>query len=168
MQEQKESFETVYETCFRGVYNYVFFRVLHREETEDLVSEVFLSALKHYGEFDPRRAQVKTWLMRIARNRVTDYYRLRGRRQLVPLEDANDLPVYDLYRSIENEAVFRLLQKLSDRERELLALRYQADMSNPEIALLLGGTPKAVCEKYRRLLRKCREMMEEDQRTETV
>ena len=48
---QKEDFAVVFEEQFSGIYNYVYARILHRERTEDLVSEIFIKAMKHYDGF---------------------------------------------------------------------------------------------------------------------
>ena len=50
---EKKDFSEVFEDNFSGIYNFVYARILHRERTEDLVSEIFMKAMKHYASFDP-------------------------------------------------------------------------------------------------------------------
>ncbi len=63
-----------------SVFRYVRFRVATREAAEDVTSEVFMKALRSFDRYDDRRASPKTWLLRIARNAVTDHLRALKRR----------------------------------------------------------------------------------------
>ena len=54
----KEDFSVVFEKQFSVIYNYVYARILHHERTEDLVSEVFIKAMKHYDSYNPSIASV--------------------------------------------------------------------------------------------------------------
>ena len=62
------------------VYRYIRFRVATRETAEDVTSEVFMKALRAIDRYDPGRAAPRTWLLRIARNAVTDHLRSLRRR----------------------------------------------------------------------------------------
>jgi hypothetical protein len=57
---EKPDFAEVYEQEYSYVYNYVYMQVMHRENTEDLVSDVFIRAMAHYSGFDPAKASVRT------------------------------------------------------------------------------------------------------------
>ena len=52
---EKPDFAQVYEQEYSYVYNYVYTQVLHRENAEDLVSDVFMKAMAHYSGFDPAK-----------------------------------------------------------------------------------------------------------------
>ena len=58
----KPDFAEVYEQEYSYVYNYIYMQVMHRENTEDLVSDIFMRAMSHYDSFDPSKASVRTWL----------------------------------------------------------------------------------------------------------
>ena len=158
----KPDFSDVYEENFRGIYNYVYARILHREQAEDLVSEVFMKAMTHYDSFDPERASVKTWLANIARNTLIDEFRKTRRAQVFSLDadtnyvepcEEDDYPV--LQDPVNREAA-AILRQLNENERELIAMIYYQNLSNPEIGEILGINAKAVSERHRRLLAKCR------------
>lgn len=154
----KPSFEQVYEEQFSYIYNVVYMMLPHRENAEDIVSEVFMKAMESYDSFDPKKASVKTWLATIARNMVTDRYRSNARKQSVSIDDVEEMSTedeYEVYKDDVNREVAHILKQLSDEERELLVMRYFMDMKNPEIAEKLGIAPKAVSERLRRLLQKC-------------
>ena len=154
------TFEEVYNEYFSYVYNIIYARTLNRAETEDLVSDVFFRAMENYGKFNPKKASVKTWICTIAKNRLIDYYRSgnRTRSVLMADDDMKNFPVEDEY-SVEqddiNKEAHRILSLLSEEERELISMRFFMDLKNTEIADRLGISSKAVCERFRRLLKKC-------------
>ena len=163
-QKNKEVFAVVFEEQFSAIYNYVYARILHRERTEDLVSEIFLKAMKHYDSFDPSIASVKTWLVNIARNTLIDEFRRAGRAQVYSLDadteyiEPSEFDEYPIMKNPANEEARAILEKLSDSERELIGMIYFEGLSNPEIGEILGINAKAVSERHRRLLAKCRKI----------
>ena len=160
----KQDFSEVYEENFRGIYNYVYARILQREQTEDLVSDIFTKALAHYDSFDPNRASVKTWLANIARNTLIDTYRRSGRAQVLSLDAETNYvepceeDTYPMMQNPANQEAAAILQQLSDTERELIGMIYYQNLSNTEIADIQGINAKAVSERHRRLLAKCRKI----------
>ena len=157
----KPDFAEVYEQEYSYLYNYVYMQVMHRENTEDLISEIFMRAMTHYDGFDPSKASVRTWLCTIARNCLIDYFRKNGRRKTENLDDAPEpsaVDEYDILKNPINKEVYRLLEHLSDDERELLSMIYVQELKNPQIGEILGINAKAVSERHRRLLAKLRAM----------
>lgn len=155
------NFEQIYLDNYSYVYNYVFMRLLHRENAEDITSEVFVKAMSHFDSYDPSKSSARTWLCNIARNTVTDYFRLKANQPHVDIEDIIEPGIedeYDLMEDSVNRQLFSILRYLSDEERDFLGLRYNQEMSNEEIGKLLGIQPKAVSERYRRLLKKCHDI----------
>ena len=159
-----ESFEIVYEKYFSDIYNFIYGQILHRERAEDLVSDVFVKAMTNYERFDPSRASVRTWLTNIARNTLIDDYRKNSIRKSVSLDDEDNYtePSYeDEYKVLKEDderEVYRILSLLSESERELAGMIYFQNMKNNEIGEILGINAKAVSERRRRLLAKCRKL----------
>ena len=137
---EKPDFAEVYEQEYSYVYNYIYMQVMHRENTEDLVSDVFIRAMAHYSGFDPAKASVRTWLCTIARNCMIDYYRKTGRRKTENLDDAPEPSAVDEYDILKNNMI------------------YVQELKNPQIGEILGINAKAVSERHRRLLAKLRAM----------
>lgn len=151
------------------VYRYVRYRVATRETAEDVTSEVFMKALRSIDRYDPDRAAPRTWLLRIARNAVTDHLRsLRRRGSLhVSLDRIPDL-VADLpsqeARLMKQERIQTLLngtRMLRPADQEILSLRYGAGLKNGEIAESLGITPNAVAVRIHRALKRLRDAVSE-------
>ena len=167
----KEPFEEVYEKQFSNIYNFIYAQLLNKERTEDLVSDIFIKAMKNYDRFDPSIASVRTWLTNIARNSLIDYYRKAALRDHQSLDADEDDEVkiepsyedeYPIFQDVLAEEVQQLLAKLTPKERELVAMLYFEEMKNPEIGEVLGINAKAVSERHRRLLVKMRRIVEEE------
>jgi RNA polymerase sigma factor (sigma-70 family) len=135
-------FSETYDEHLDRVYGFIAYRVASRPDAEDLTQQTFERALAHWSEFDSRRANVGTGLLAIARNLVIDHYRTSSRRG--PTVELGELPERaepvagpDVSLGISPELTVALAE-LGDRERELIALRFGADCSGPEIARLTG------------------------------
>ena len=158
-------FETVYEEQFSYVYNYVYMMLLNKEITEDIVSESFLKAYKNYSLYDPEKSGVRTWLCRIAKNTVIDHARSQSAKKVISIDEAPEPSYEEEYKALQSDAnrrAFEVLKGLTQRERVFLALRYKLELSNDEVAALTNSNPKAVSEKYRRILAKSRKLLEKN------
>lgn len=162
--ELPHDFASWYEDHRSTVYRYVRFRVASRETAEDVTSEVFMKALRALDRYDPDRAAPRTWLLRIARNAVTDHLRSLKRRgslhvSLDRIPDlVADIPSQD-ERVLKQERIQKLLnanRRLRKSDQEILSLRYAAGLDNGEIAEALGITPNAVAVRLHRALKRLR------------
>lgn len=161
-------FEAWYHEHRATVFRYVRFRVATREAAEDVTSDVFMKALRSIGRYDPNLASPRTWLLRIARNAVTDHLRaLRRRGSLhVSLDRVPDL-VADMpsqeERVLKEERIQKLLngsQRLRQADQEILSLRYGAGLDNSEIADTLGVSNNAVAVRLHRALKRLKDAVE--------
>lgn len=163
----KKPFDEVFREFYKPLYNYVYMQLLCRQDAEDIVSETFTRAYRAYESYQPSIASEKTWLFRIAKNLLVDYYRRRAAspERQADDEELNAVPADgDEYAEIEedtNRIVYLVLRQLRTEEREILLMRYVKDMKNPEIASELGISAKSVSERIRRALAKCRKLMDE-------
>jgi len=156
------------------VFRYVRFRVATREVAEDVTSEVFMKALRSLRRYDPNLAAPRTWLLRIARNAVTDHLRsLKRRGSLhVSLDRVPDLvaevPTQE-ERVIKQERIQRLLncnQTLRKRDQEILSLRYGAGLSNGEIAEHLNISNNAVAVRLHRAIKRLKDAVQDAESSE--
>jgi RNA polymerase sigma factor (sigma-70 family) len=146
------------------VYRYVRFRLPTREAAEDVTSEVFLKALRALDRYDPERASPKTWLLKIARNAVTDYLRTLKRRSSlhVSLDRVPDLvadgPSQEerLLQQEQTEGLLNAKRSLKMADQEILSLRYGAGLSNQEVAEFLGISHNAAGVRIHRALTRLR------------
>ena len=160
-------FTQTYDEQLPRVYGFVAYRVVTRADAEDLTQQTFERALAHWSDYDSRRASIATWLIAIARNLVIDHHRRAGSRsETVPL---HELAASELPRSAGVDADLGLspelavaLAALGERERELIALRFGADLSGPEIAALTGLELANVHQIISRALRSLRARLDSD------
>ena len=145
------SLTTLYQRHVYGVWRYVHAHLSRDvEETEDVVSETFLAAIRTIRTFDPQRGTVSGWLLGIARNKLRDHFR-RARRAVrcAPAgagtaADADSRgPDGSLIAAETRDAVIRALNTLGDEERLALEWKYIDSLSVREIAERLGRTEKA-------------------------
>lgn len=130
------------EELIQRVYAYVAYRIGPGSDAEDVTSETMLRAVRYRSGYDPRRGKPISWLIGIARTCIADH--LAAAPPVV--HEAIDVPSAE---NLEVEAVERLtvagaVARLEPRERELVALRYGADLSTREIASIVGLKPNAV------------------------
>jgi RNA polymerase sigma factor (sigma-70 family) len=152
-----KDFGRVYDEHVRRVHGFFGYRVDSRAEVEDLTQLTFERALRAWETFDESRAAAGTWLLAIARNLLVDHYRRDGSRPTERLEGAS------LHASAQDAEVLEIapdladaLGELSEREREIIALRFGADLRGPEIAELTGLSLANVQQILSRSLRKLR------------
>jgi RNA polymerase sigma factor (sigma-70 family) len=131
------------EPLIRAVYAYVAYRIGPGADADDLTSDVFERALRYRESFDPAKGTPTAWLIGIARRCVDGHL---GRPSAIPLEDAPEVAAAG---DLEDETVRKLsmaeaVSQLSERDRELIALRYGADLTARHIAELLSLSPNAV------------------------
>src|SRR5690606_30650384 len=111
------------------VYGFIGFRVDSREDAEDLTQATFERALRAWSKFDPARADAKTWLLAIARNLVIDHRRGESRIRKLETEamrEAGSLAGADMDGAAlgPDPELWAALKRLSQREREIIALRF--------------------------------------------
>jgi RNA polymerase sigma-70 factor, ECF subfamily len=130
------------EPLIRRVYSFVAYRIGDGPDAEDVTSATIERALRYRGSFDPRKGKPLSWLIGIARSCVDDHLRSR----MVPVAEVPDTAASG---ELEHDAVLRLslgaaVAALDDHDRELIALRYGADLSSRQIARLLEMETNAV------------------------
>jgi RNA polymerase sigma-70 factor (ECF subfamily) len=160
----QRSFEKHYKKWITPVYRYIRYRVNSDKEAEDLTSQVFLKVYEHFPGYD-EKGRFPAWLFTIVRNQLTDYYRTD--KQVVPLENLH-LPadrdnLLDHAARTENLIrLRRLIRELPEPKLELIRLRFVAQLTYKEIAIISGGTREAVRKQIVRLLAQLKDQMEED------
>jgi RNA polymerase sigma-70 factor (ECF subfamily) len=162
------AFGELYDRYYTRVFRYVFHRVGNIADSEDITAVVFMKALEGLPSYQPTRNTFAPWLFRITRNTVVDHYR-RQRKQS-PLEglDAESPgadPVLTILVDEQRTSLHTLLEELSSEQRDVILMRYAADLSFAEIAAALKKNEPAIRMLLHRGLRKLRTVMENDERT---
>jgi RNA polymerase sigma-70 factor (ECF subfamily) len=137
----------IYERYAAAIYRYIYFRVGEAELAEDLQAEVFLRMLEGIHRYEERGWSISAWLYRIAHDRMVDTLRRRRTRKHVPLDTwggSCDGPENAISAQLDYEEVNRTLNDLTTDQRQVIQLRFLADMSVQEVARTLGRTEGAV------------------------
>lgn len=137
-----QRFEALYRSCRDDVYAYVCTLLRDPAAAEDVTALAFERAYRRRRTFDRRRGEERAWLFGIARNAALDELRRRRRTATLvtdPAEDVADTAEGDGAEvALRRTAVQSALAKLPAREREIIALKFHAGMSNAELARVLG------------------------------
>jgi RNA polymerase sigma-70 factor (ECF subfamily) len=136
--EGGRAFEALYRDLYPLVVRTVYLVVLNPDIAQEICHEAFLRLWEHRSRLGVN-ANEKAWLMRVAINLAIDHRRslftaLRYRGTDAPVLD----PATAAVGQLEREAMRRALRRLRRRERALLVLRFEQDLSFPEIGRILG------------------------------
>jgi RNA polymerase sigma-70 factor (ECF subfamily) len=138
----------IYEENFDKIYRYIVLKIGDRTEAEDMTQQVFLNVLKSISSFKWKGMPFTSWLYRIAHNQVVDYLRKKSKRATVPLDESmpfiGDSPEHAAEQKIEIEGLAIAAQKLTSAQREVISLRFAAEMSVAEVAEVMGRSEGAV------------------------
>lgn len=126
-----------------------------RDAAEDVVADTFERAWSKHRRFSSRRGSAESWIWAIARNRTLDELRRRSRHAdpVDPDELVGALAGDAADGVAEQVTVARAMAQLTPGDRELLALRFWADLAHEQIADVLGISRGAVAVRLHRLLR---------------
>ena len=162
-----EAFSYLYEKNVTRIYNYIFYRIGSATDAEDLTSRVFYRAFGHINNYVEKGVPFSAWLYRIAHNLIANWHRDNLRRKEVPLEDHLDLPQKIdqpermLEKNQEMALLLKAIRRISPERQQLILLKYLEDLSNAEIALIMGRSEGAIKSLYHRALIALREEMQE-------
>lgn len=142
------------------IYRFVYRQTGHKEDAMDLTQSIFLAMLRALPAYRAERGAFRTWLYRIAANKVIDARR-RGRLTPLPLEDLEVSSEEDFAARIQDRALLEQIEAfvsgLEPQAQTVFRLRLYAEQSFPEIAAALGEPEAAVKSRYYRLLKRLRE-----------
>jgi RNA polymerase sigma-70 factor (ECF subfamily) len=160
------SFEAVYDFYFARIYNYARYRVMDANTADDLTSEIFETVLAKLHTYDPDRSPFAAWLFGIARNKVNYYLRKEKIRGWLSLEQFHSLADKEpalVETAIKNETQRELLaavSQLSSREREVIALKFTAGLTNRTISNMTGLKESHVAVILHRAVKRIRAQMD--------
>jgi RNA polymerase sigma-70 factor, ECF subfamily len=167
-------FEALYRESRDDVFAYVAGLLRDRSAAEEVTSQAFERAWRKRKQLDPDRGPARAWLFGIARNAALDELR-RRQRGAGPAADTStdpDAPVGATAApqpaggdpaevAVRRTALRQAMESLNGRERELVALKYFAGLSNAEIAQVIGTSESNAGTKLHRVIEKLRRSFDE-------
>lgn len=159
----KEAFMQIYDSYFRKIYNYAYYRTMDQSEAEEITSQTFLLALESIGKFEYRGVPLGVWLYRIASNVLVDLFRKKNKTLVL---DDNEFeaaiegqPETILVSKDEKSELAQLLKKLPPPQQQAVILRYIQELSYKEISEIMDKSEGAVKQLLHRGLTTLRERM---------
>lgn len=165
-----EAYGLLYDLYVKKIYRFVFFKINSREEAEDLTSEVFLKVWNYLVENSEQEIRsFASFIYRIARNQVVDFYRERAKRAAEsPLDVVSEILAVgsgDIHKQLavdsEMEAILKALKKMKLEYQEAVLLYYIEELSAGEVAQILGKSQISVRVTLHRALKKLKELLGE-------
>ena len=155
LQGDRRAAEELISAYYREIYAFVYRQTGDLETAMDLTQEVFLAVLQSIHRYDAKRAGFRTWLYRIASNKLADLFRspeYRFRQKSVPLEDltipGDGSPEEQWADAEELRQLQQHIAELPDEIQSILRLRFYAEKSFREIAEILSLPEGTIKTKY--------------------
>ena len=167
---QLGEFAELYDQYFPKVFAYVYGRIQNKESSLDIVSDVFEKAYVKQQALRSANA-FGSWLFTIARNEIASHWR-KEKPAAKALQEAawqNELnyqppsPEDSLLQRERLNHLASLVRELPAREQETISLKFDAELTNREIAQVLKTSEVNVRVTIFRALRKLRERMQQQQ-----
>ncbi len=158
-----ETLAALFEEYAERIFLYMQYRCGDTATAQDLAGQVFDRLFESLPKYDPRRAPLSAWVFSIARHVVTGWQRRQYLRKIFPWEDffrhpsAEPGPEQAALESEQRRQLRAALEQLSERERDLVALRFSSDLTHRQIAELTGLSQSNVAVILYRALRRLRQ-----------
>ncbi len=166
---ESSAFGSIYDEYAPKIYRFIFLKLGgNKGDAEDLTHEVFLSAWKSMESFDIRGVPFGSYLYKVARNAVIDYWRTKKRSldiDSVPDEIFSNDPevAEEMDFKADIEAVKRCIGYLEPTYQDVLIMKFVEDMPNKEIAKSLEKTEGAIRVIQHRALKQLKKELEKNE-----
>src|SRR3989344_3099477 len=163
-QGNEGAFDELFQSCFTPVYRYAYARLGYRELAEDIAQTVFSKAWTARDRYEDRGRPPLAYLFTIARNAIIDFQRRKDAMAmpyadmalLAVADDAND-PVRMAQQTENAKTVRAMLMGLPEDQRDIILLRYIAELSYAEMAEVTGKTEEALRKTVSRTIHELRQ-----------
>jgi len=144
-----EAFGSLYDEYYPRIYRFVLLKVRSREDAEDLAHQIFLNAWQHISSYRPQGFPFSSWLYRIARNAVIDYYRTSKQEASIEEADpelfaAGERIQADANTALELGRVQNAISRLSPLHQDVIIMRFVEELTIRETAATLKKSEGAV------------------------
>jgi len=162
-----QNFDAFYKEYYNQVYWYIYKKISHAEDAQDLAGDVFCSCFKNFKNYDPEKSAITTWLYVIVNNRLKNYY--RDRKISVPLDkqiDEKYLQTDDDYisKAILLEDYRNMLadaiSTLPEKYQLIVILKYFGEKQSEEISKIMNMSSVNVRVTLSRALKKISDYFE--------
>ncbi|MFH1582631.1 MAG: sigma-70 family RNA polymerase sigma factor [bacterium] len=143
MANPRKEFSKIYDQYIDKIYRFVFLKVSSKDIAQDICSETFIKCWEFYKNKNNTIENHQAFIYRVARNLVTDYYRKKGRTQVV---SAENIPIYDPEANLEEKAIFAsdlgqvklALNDLKEDYQNVIVWHYLDDLPIKKVAEMMN------------------------------
>lgn len=157
----------IYDRYSSRIYNYILHRLGDAALAEDLTATVFVHMLKAIRTSTAWRVSFSGWLYRIAHNLVVDHYRSRPQGEELTLDErliaSESDPAHSIDQSLAMQQLRWALGYLTEDQSQVIVLKFIEELSNAEVAYILGKSEGAVKSLQFRALAALRRLMSTDE-----
>lgn len=163
---ETEAFGVLYDKHIEPIYRFVYLKVSHQADAEDITQQVFLNAWQNIRRYQSRGFPFSSWLYKIAHNSVIDYYRTNKSRLNLDLETVGEISVDINFSSqidqrLGLDVIKKAVKKLPPDQQTIVIMKFVEEMSNKEIAKILGKTEGALRVLQHRALKQLKKHLDE-------
>ena len=164
--DKRAELAALYETYYDRIARYAFVSVGNQADAEDIASEVFMKALEALDSYKEKGIPMQVWLFKIARNLIGDHFRKHAKRRTVSIEEvtirAESDPEEQAIAGFEVARVVRMLDKLTESQRQVIELRFFGELTSEETGHVLNKKAGAVRELQSAAIKALRKLMDEE------
>lgn len=154
----KNAVSMLWEVITPKLYGYLVNTLKDKSLADDILQETWLKAVTSLHKFEPRGVKFSAWLFAIARNECRQHWRRNNHEVILEEDESETTPDNLIVKENLIDAIFlnELLDKIPEKDQEILRLRFLAEFSFKEIAQILNIPPITARLRVYRALSKAR------------
>lgn len=163
VRDHEMDWDLLYREHIDPIYNFFRYRVGDDPVAEDLTATTFEKAWRKRKQFHGDDGRIANWLYSIARNVANDYFRKSPTLvalDSIPRQAASELVPVEVSQRLEFARLVNLINQLPERERDIITLKYGANLNNRQIACQMQLSESNVGTILHRTIKKLRRQME--------
>ncbi len=162
MNKKKENmrFMNAYDSFSDAIYRHCYFRISDHDKALDLMQETFTKTWKYVSKGNEVE-NMKSFLYKTANNLIIDQYRKKKEISLDTLQEAGFEPKEEpqIIFTADKKNMFKLLDNLDEKYKEIIVMRYIDDMTPKEIAELTGESENVISVRIHRGIKRINELV---------
>jgi RNA polymerase sigma-70 factor (ECF subfamily) len=163
-----DAWAQIYQRYHQKIYAYLYHRLEDANAAEDIAADVFLRACDNIRSYKYRGTPLLAWLYRIAHNKMVDHLRYQAKIKEQPLTEQT-LEQNSIYQdavegTLVRERLKSVLKNLTEDQRQVILLKYFSDLSNADVAGIIGKSEGAVKALQHRALASLKRILETEDR----